>query len=122
MSKGTLESFIDEASRERGLDQHALRAALRDFIRALHETDFRSSYFSSEDGGYLAQVYLSLGPEAAFHLVEFMARQGKGHDPDAMRTELQYIDNHAYRFGTTIQRWQAEVDVEFANRQEESGT
>ena len=103
MSKGTLELFIDEASRERGLDQHALRAALRDFIRALHETDFRSSYFSSERRWISGTSWdFSLGPEAAFHLVEFMARQGKGHDPDAMRTELQYIDNHAYRFGTTI--------------------
>ena len=64
------------------------------------------------------QVYTALGPEAAYHLVEFVSRQGKGHDPDDVRTELNYIDHRANRFYTTVQRWEMEVDSEIADSEE----
>ena len=114
--QGTLESYFEETCRERAINADLLRAVLREFLKALHETDFKSSYFSDE-GGCLPQVYFLLGPEAAFHLVGYMARQGKGHDADAVCTELEYLDSRAKRFGTTTQRWQMEVDAEIADRE-----
>jgi hypothetical protein len=96
--------------------QGVFRAVLRDFLKALHETDFKSACFSDE-AGCILQVYTALGPEAAYHLVEFISRQGKGHDPDDIRTELNYI-GRANRFYTTVQRWQMEVDTEIADNEE----
>jgi hypothetical protein len=58
----------------------------------------------------MAQVYWALGPEAVFHYVGLMARQGSGHDPDDVQTELQYLDQHAYRFRTTVECWQEEIN------------
>lgn len=122
MSKRTLADDIHEISRERGISYEMLRAVLRDFLKALHETDFRSSYFHSKTGGYMTQVYSALGAEATYHLVGFMTRDGKGHDADDVLTELQYLDQRAYRFGTTVERWQAEVDTELADQNEPTGT
>ena len=115
MNKADLAAYIDEASRERGISCEMLRAVLRDFLKVLHEADFKSGYYPGTSG-YMAQVYFALGPEAAFHLVEFMARDGRGRDPDDVRTELQYLDSRAYRFRTTVERWQAEVDSDLADR------
>lgn len=116
MSNTVIESYIDHVVDERGVDRGIVRAVLRDFIEALHEADFKSSYFPSE-GSVMAQVYFALGPEAAYHLVGLFARQGKGHDPDEVQTELQLLDQHAYRYSTTVQRWTAEAEVDLANQE-----
>ena len=70
MSKGDLAAYIDAASRERGISYEMLRASLRDFLKALHETDFKSRYYL-ETSWYMQQVYCALGPETAFQSVDF---------------------------------------------------
>ena len=43
-----------------------IRALLRDFLRSLHEIEFKSKYYSGMS--CIEQVYFPLGPEAAFIL------------------------------------------------------
>jgi hypothetical protein len=47
---------------------------------------------------------------------------GRGHDPDDTLEMLQRLDSHAYRYSTTVQRWQEEVDKDIADREEPTGT
>jgi hypothetical protein len=116
----TLESFIEDAANERGLKRDVIRALLRDFLRSCHEIEFKSKYYSGMS--CIEQVYFLLGTEAAFHFVEFLASGGRGHDPDDTQEMLQRLDPHAYRYSTTVQRWQAEVDKDIADRDESTGT
>jgi hypothetical protein len=48
-----------------------IRALLWDFLRSLHEIEFKSKYYSGMSG--IEQVYFPHGPEAAF-IVELLAR------------------------------------------------
>nr|WP_294504263.1 hypothetical protein [uncultured Rhodopila sp.] len=116
----TLDEFIENAASERDLKWDVIRALLRDFLRSLHEIDFKSGYYSGMGG--IEQVYFLLGPEAAFHFVELLARGGRGHDPDDTQEMLQRLDPHAYRYSTTVQRWQAEIDKDLADRDDSSET
>ena len=120
MTGRALEEFIEDAASERDLKRDVIRALLRDFLRSLHEIEFKSRYYSGMS--CIEQVYFLLGPEAAFHFVEFLASGSRGHDPDDVREMLQRLDPHAYRYSTTVQRWQAEVDKDIADRDESTGT
>ena len=105
---------IQKICRERNLDETLLRTALCDFLRSLHETQFKSDY-RPEDGSLIAQVHRSLGDEAGFHFVGLLASSGKGLDAGTVYDTLEYLDSTAKRFGTTVQRWQMEIDNEIVD-------
>ena len=111
-----IEASIQTICRERNMDERILHAVLREFLKYLHEAQFKSGY-RPEDGSLIAQVHWALGDEAAFHLVGLLASGGKGQDAGTVYDTLEYLDAHAKRFATTVQRWQTEVDAEFLNKQ-----
>ena len=80
----------------------------------MHEAQFKSGY-RPEDGSLIAQVHWALGDQAALHFVGLLASGGKSHDAGTVYDTLEYLDADAKRFGTTVQRWQMEVDAEIAD-------
>jgi hypothetical protein len=62
----TLEEFIEDAASGTDIKIDVIRAVLRDFLRSLHEIEFKSKYYSGMSG--IEQVYFPHGPEAAFIL------------------------------------------------------
>jgi hypothetical protein len=62
----TLEEFIEDAASGTDIKIDVIRALLRDFLRSLHEIEFKSKYYSGMS--CIEQVYFPLGPEAAFIL------------------------------------------------------
>jgi len=108
--------FIRHCSLERGLDVTVLRAVFRDFVKCLHESQFKSGY-RFEDGSVLNQIYRALGPEAAYHFCGLLAKGGRGHDADTVTTALAYQDPGAKRFATNEERWQFECDSEIADQE-----
>ena len=65
-----LDLFIRDYSIERGLDAQIVKSLLREFIKCLHESQFKSGY-RLEDGSVLNQVYQTLGPELPIILANF---------------------------------------------------
>jgi hypothetical protein len=105
-----LERLIQQISINRGIDETVMKGAFAEFLKALDETQFKA--WNQLDGSVLAQTYLALGDEAAYHLGGLLTHQGDGHEPGDVITELQYIDSRLKRFHTTVERWQTELDWE----------
>lgn len=102
-----LESAIKKISVERGLNDAVMRAAFRDFLQALHETQCKS-WHQSNGGSLVKQTYLALGDEAAYHLGGILTMNG---DED-VATELEYMDSRLKRFRSITERWEIERDYE----------
>jgi len=106
-----METIIQKISIERSLNDVVIRAAFRDFLQALHETQVKS--WHQKDGGSLVkQIYLSLGDEAAYHLGGILAENGN----EDVTTELEIMDSRLKRFSKIVELWKIERDYEIEDR------
>ncbi len=103
--KDRLQFRINQISRERGIEISVLKAALLDFLRALHENQVKAW---NQDHGLLKQVYLEIGDEASYHLCGLTDRGGEGMCGE----ELKYMDSSLKRFRTLVELWEFERDQE----------
>jgi hypothetical protein len=102
---GRLRSAFEKICQDHGIDMHVGRSAIADFIKHLHETNFKLRH---PEGSLLKQVYWVLGDEAAYHFGCLLRDHG---DEEAV-TELQYMDPDMKRFRTTVSRWEFELQRE----------
>jgi hypothetical protein len=108
--------MVELICRERGIPYDVGRAAFADFIKALHEIDFKAQDTEKGDLGEVClidQVYWVIGDEAAYHLGGILANHGN----EEVTTMLEYLDWRLKRFRTTVERWEMELKNEIEQSQ-----